>query len=303
MLFMSSERASVLVVDDEEFNLELIADYLDEDGIDAVCADRGIVAWETLQAAPDKFSAVLVDRMMPGMDGLELLTHIKAEPSLSMLPVIMQTAATGKQNMLEGLQAGAYYYLTKPYDRQTLIAIVNTAINDYQRYSLLRENVQQTAQTLKMMDKGMFTYQTLEDGRNLAALLANACDDANRVVLGLTELMVNAVEHGNLGIDYKEKTRLNRAGKWETEISQRLKQAEFCEKRVRVEFERRPAEVIFNIIDQGNGFEWEKFLEISPDRAFDTHGRGIAMANSISFDQIEYRGAGNEVRATVFIKE
>jgi CheY-like chemotaxis protein/anti-sigma regulatory factor (Ser/Thr protein kinase) len=300
---MNSSETSVLVVDDEEFNLELIAEYLRDDGINAVSSDRGIKAWELLQASPDKFSAVLVDRMMPGMDGIELLTRIKAEPALSMLPVIMQTAATGKQNMLEGLQAGAYYYLTKPYDRHTLIAIVNTAISDYQRYSSLRENVQQTAHTLKMMNKGVFTYQTLEDGRSLAALLANACDDANRVVLGLTELMVNAVEHGNLGIDYEEKTRLNIAGQWEQEVTQRLEQTEFRDKRVKVEFERRADEVVFNIVDQGAGFDWKNYLQISPDRAFDTHGRGIAMANSISFDHIEYQGIGNEVRATVFVKE
>jgi DNA-binding response OmpR family regulator len=300
---MNSSAVTVLVVDDEEFNLELIADYLSDGGITAVSANRGMKAWELLQAEPEKYSAVLVDRMMPGMDGIDLLTRIKAEPRLSMLPVIMQTASTGKQHMLEGLQAGAYYYLTKPYDRQTLLAIVNTAISDYQRYSLLRENVQQTAHTLKMMDKGFFTYQTLEDGRSLAALLANACDDANRVVLGLTELMVNAVEHGNLEIDYDEKSRLNLAGKWEKEVMARLESEQFSNKRVRVEFERQSDQVVFNIIDQGNGFDWSNYLHISPERAFDTHGRGIAMANTISFDQIEYCGVGNEVRATVFIRE
>ncbi len=70
-----------------------------------------------------------------------------------------------------------------------------------------------------------------------------------------------------------------------------------------MKFERRADEVVFNIVDQGAGFDWSKYLQISPDRAFDTHGRGIAMANSISFDHIEYQGIGNEVRATVFVKE
>lgn len=300
---MNNPELKVLVVDDEVFNLELITDYLGDDGITAVCADRGMQAWELLQATPDGFCAVLVDRMMPGMDGIELLTRIKAEPSLSMLPVIMQTAATGKQNMLEGLQAGAYYYLTKPYDRQTLLAIVHAAISDYQRYISLRENVQQTAHTLKLMDKGLFTYQTLEDGRSLAALLANACDDASRVVLGLTELMVNAVEHGNLGIDYEEKSRLNLSGQWEQEVASRLGQPTYSDKQVRVDFERRPDGIVFNILDEGAGFDWNNYLQISPDRAFDTHGRGIAMANSISFDHIEYHGVGNEVSATVYTKE
>ena len=59
----------------------------------------------------------------------------------------------------------------------------------------------------------------------------------------------------------------------------------------------------FVILDQGAGFEWENYLDLCPDRAFDSHGRGIAMALSISFDQIEFRGNGNEVSVTVVNQE
>ena len=68
---MNSPGTNVLVVDDEVFNLELIADYLSDDGITAICVEGGMEAWELLQNSPDKFSTVLVDRMMPGMDGIE----------------------------------------------------------------------------------------------------------------------------------------------------------------------------------------------------------------------------------------
>jgi anti-sigma regulatory factor (Ser/Thr protein kinase) len=154
-----------------------------------------------------------------------------------------------------------------------------------------------------MMDKGKFTFQTLEEARNLAALLANACSDADHVVLGLTELMVNAVEHGNLGISYAEKTRLNALGEWESEVERRLKMPENASRRAIVQFERKENRIRFIILDQGAGFEWENYLDLSPDRAFDSHGRGIAMARSISFDQIEFRGNGNEVSVTVVNQE
>jgi len=241
--------------------------------------------------------------MMPGIDGMEVLASIKSDPVLTKLPVIMQTAQEGRKSMLEGLQAGSYYYLTKPYDRHTILAIVRTAVNDYLRYCELQTNVKQTANTLKMMNKGKFTFQTLEEARNLAALLANACSDANHVVLGLTELMVNAVEHGNLGISYEEKTKLNVSGDWESEVEKRLELPENSSRRATVEFERNENKIVFNILDQGAGFKWKEYLDLSPDRAFDSHGRGIAMARSISFDQIEFRGNGNEVSVTVVNQE
>lgn len=296
---MINNNTTVLVVDDDEFNLELVGEYLRETEVKAVSVVNGEQALRVLEEKPECFSAVLLDRMMPGIDGIEVLSSIKADPVLAMLPVIIQSAEEGTQSVLEGLQAGAYYYLTKPYDRQTLLAIIRAAVSDYQRYCELQENVKQATDTLKMMDKGRFTFQSLEEARNLAASLANACVDADHVVLGLTELMINAIEHGNLGISYQEKTRLNNLGEWEREIKKRINMPENLSKRAIIEFERDNNKIEFVIFDQGHGFEWKKYLELSPDRVFDSHGRGIALARAISFDDIEFRGKGNEVRVTV----
>jgi DNA-binding response OmpR family regulator len=296
---MTVEKPAVLVVDDEIFNLDLITEYLNEADIDVVCLERGEQALTLLQESPNRFSAVLLDRMMPGLDGIEVLTHIKKDEKISRLPVIMQTASSGKKNMLEGLNAGAYYYLSKPYDQETLIAIVKTAIRDYQHYVHIQENLRQSVQTLKMMDKGLFNFKSLEEGRNLAILLANACPNSDRVVLGLTELITNAVEHGNLGITYEEKSRLNTNGDWEKEVEKRLASPAHKDKYATVEFKRSDNEIIFVITDQGKGFDWRKFMTVSPERAFDSHGRGIALANSISFKQVEYLNKGNKVCVTV----
>lgn len=296
---MNDSAQIVLVVDDEAINLELISEYLRLSDIAYERVASGEQAWDLLQAHPERYCAVLLDRMMPGMDGMEVLSRIKSDKTLSTLPVIMQSGMLDKQSILEGLQAGAYYYLTKPYDRQTLLAIVNTAIGDYQRYLALQKNSRKTANTLKMMKKGQFSFRTLNDARDLAALLANACFDSDRVVLGLTELMINAVEHGNLGINYKEKSSLNSKGEWESEIINRLAQPEHKNKQAMVVFEKNSKEIVFRIYDQGEGFDWMPYLGISPERALDTHGRGIALANSISFDTIEYHGNGNEVCAIV----
>ena len=253
---MTEEKTVVLVVDDEIFNLDLITDYLNESDIDVVCVERGEQALTVLQESPDRFSAILLDRMMPGMDGIEVLAHIKKDEKINRLPVIMQTASSGKKNMLEGLNAGAYYYLSKPYDQETLIAIVKTAIRDYKHYVHIQGNLKQSVQTLKMMDKGLFNFKSLEEGRNLAILLANACPNSERVVLGLTELITNAVEHGNLGITYEEKTRLNAQGNWQSEVENRLASSAHKDKCATVEFNRNDNKITLVISDQGNGFDW-----------------------------------------------
>lgn len=297
---MAENNKTVLVVDDEELNLELIESFLDASGYISECVSGGRQALDLLAKDADKYCCILLDRMMPEMDGIEVLTEIKKRRDCERLPVIMQTAMVGKENMREGLEAGAYYYLTKPYDRKTLLSIVAAAVKAYEQYSALQSELCETAHSLKMMQQGQFRFKTIDEGRKLAVLLARACPDADNTVIGLSELLVNAVEHGNLAISYADKTKLNQAGRWLDEIEHRLQQDEYRNREVVVNFERSRNRINITIIDQGDGFNWNQYLEVSPERALNSHGRGIAMANMLSFDEIEYRGKGNEVQVTVF---
>ena len=296
---MEQQSSTVLIVDDEPFNVEILVEHLEEKGYQLETAGNGLEAWELLERAPDRFHAVLLDRMMPEMDGLEVLKKTKAHPELKTLPVIMQTAKASKQEVLEGLQAGTYYYLTKPYDKDQLLAIVDTAVNDCQKYRSLQAEVQQTTHTLTYMNKGQFSIRTLDESRNLITLLSNAIPDGSKIVMGLMELVTNAIEHGNLGITYEDKTWLLEQGEWENEVQRRLALPKNKNKRVTLEFERSNDNACFLIQDEGDGFDWQDYLEISPDRVFDTHGRGIAMARMLSFDHLEYQGNGNRVVASI----
>jgi hypothetical protein len=78
-----------------------------------------------------------------------------------------------------------------------------------------------------------------------------------------------------------------------------LELTENAAKKVDVHFQRIGDEIHFHIRDEGKGFEWKRYLDIDPCRAFDTHGRGILLARHFSFTALEYRGRGNEVTATV----
>lgn len=289
----------VLIVDDEPFNVEILLEYLEDSGYELDTAEDGQEAWEKLEAAPDYFDVVILDRMMPRMNGMEVLARLKAHPVMQSIPVILQTALAAEDEILEGMQAGAWYYLTKPFDEELLRSVLGTAIEDRMRYRRMQAESSAAGRSFDMMSEGRFRFRTLEAARDLATVLANACPEPARAVIGLSELFINAVEHGNLGITYDEKSALREQNRWDEEVAQRLADPRYAEREVEVHFHRDSDCIRLTITDQGDGFDWQKYQEMDPERAFDTHGRGIAMSRMLSFDALEYRGCGNEVVATV----
>ena len=292
-------QARILIVADEPFNIEILTEHLENSGYLVEPAYDGQEAWDILQDERNRFDAILLDRMMPRMNGMELLAKIKQLDRFKALPVILQTAMGSPDAVREGLQAGAYYYLTKPFERETLLAIVAAAVRDRLAQLELLKQLEQQRDTLTMLRYGEFQFRTLAEAKRLTALLSSVCPQPEKVAMGLSELLINAVEHGNLGITYKEKTKLIQDNAWEGELNQRLALPQYASRRASVMLTRDNHEIRFVVADQGDGFDWQPFMEFSPDRAFDPHGRGISMARMLSFDAIEYQGNGNTVVATI----
>lgn len=291
-------RSRLLIVDDEAVNREIIAEYLEAEDCDLTMAADGRQALDLLRAADAAFDAVVLDRMMPGIDGIEVLRQIKASPGLRSLPVILQTAAAGREQVAEGLKLGAYYYLTKPYHRDALVAVVRAALADAAQRRDLARRIEDSRAVTALIERGTFQFRTLEDARALAAAFAAVCEEPDLAGMGLVELLVNAVEHGNLGITFHEKSELLSAGRWEEEVAVRLQRPENLDKTAELECWREGACIVFAIRDRGAGFAWERFLSLDETRAFHPNGRGIALARNIAFRTLEYRGCGNEVVAS-----
>ena len=296
-----SRPTRCLVVDDERMNREVVIANLRASGYETVAAEDGQQAWLTLNAAPDDFDVILLDRRMPRMDGMELLAKLKGDNRLKHIPVIMQTAQASSEDVVEGIKAGVYYYLAKPLDRQLLLSVTASAIEEHQRYLRLRDDVAKRTTAMILMDKGVFHFRTLEEANNLAVSLARACPRSAHLVVGLSEIFTNAIEHGNLGITFEEKARLLAEKRLRKQVDALLDAPQNRDKRVTVTFRRQPGEVRITVQDEGLGFDWRRYMELDPSRAFAAHGRGIAMARQLSFDTLEYRDPGNEV--TCIIRE
>lgn len=117
---------TLLLIEDDPFMQELLALYLSEAGWQADVIENGQQAWEWLQAHPQTYQMILLDRDLPGIHGLELLTRIKQHPKLKYIPVILETAEDAYEAVLEGLQAGADYYLPKPINSTQLLEIIES---------------------------------------------------------------------------------------------------------------------------------------------------------------------------------
>jgi CheY-like chemotaxis protein/anti-sigma regulatory factor (Ser/Thr protein kinase) len=289
----------ILVVDDDPVNLEILCEHLSALRARIVTAQSGEAAWLQLLRHGSEFDLVLLDRMMPAPDGMEILRRIKHSPLARSLPVVMQTGAATPDQVAEGLQAGAYYYLTKPFNHEALLAIVRAALYARQEQLALAQRVERHDDALRLALEGRFAFRSITDARALAHTVSHLAEAPEMAAIGLMELMTNAIEHGNLGISYAQKSELIAAGTWYGELDRRLALPENAQLRGILSFQVGAGTVRFEIADQGPGFDWLPYLQLDPGRAFDPNGRGIAMARMLSFAELEYLGPGNRVAATV----
>jgi len=115
---MSSEPATILIIDDEPQNRRLLEALLQPEGYRTQSASNGDEAMALIaEQAPD---LVLLDIMMPGIDGFEVATRIKSNPTTANIPIIMVTAQDGRGARVIGLNSGVEEFLAKPIDRAEL---------------------------------------------------------------------------------------------------------------------------------------------------------------------------------------
>ena len=288
----------ILAVDDEALNLEIIQDILEMADYQVLTALDGQQALNIL-AENEDISVIVLDRMMPVMNGMQFMEIVKKEEKYNDIPVIMQTAAASQKEVLEGINAGVYYYLTKPYDAELLLSIVRAAEKDAEHKEKMISEVKDLQFALGMMEEATFHFRTLNEAKNLACFLASCFPAPERVVLGLSEIMINAVEHGNLNITYEEKSKLIQEGNWRIEIEKRLAKPEYQDRIAKVHYQSQDDCVKVTVSDEGNGFDWQEKMNFDNMDMTAPNGRGIMMASNISFDEITYNDKGNTAICTV----
>jgi CheY-like chemotaxis protein len=208
----------------------------------------------------------------------ELLAPFKG----SGVPVTMLVEAEDLPMIENGLRTGAAGFLVKPVEPRTVLAALGLPRGEA------------AAQA-----GGYFPFRTLEDVSGLSQLVAGLCPDPESVQIALSELMINAVEHGNLGLGFARKGELMVTGAWRNEVERLLGLPEHAARFAFLRVECRPREIRFLIRDQGQGFDPTPYLNLNPARSVEPHGRGIAIARMLAFPDLVFLDGGCCVEGVV----
>src|SRR5262249_7597747 len=191
---MNTPRASLLVVDDDETNREVLTHRLQRKGYTVTGVEDGGRALELVRTR--RFDLMLLDIMMPGMNGLEVLQVLRRTHSLMDLPVIMATALDQSADLVQALEGGANDYVTKPFDFPVVLARIQTQLSlkravEQGRY--LREEIQ-SEYNFEEIVGGHSSWRSVRE-----RVQRVAPTDSTVLILGETgtgkELIARAVHH------------------------------------------------------------------------------------------------------------
>lgn len=292
---------NILIIDDDPISLALMKRFLAVENYHLFTATDGQDAYEKImRCSPNFFSCIVSDYQMPQKDGMELLQTLKKDPVRNIIPFILQTSDEGPEPIQRCLEMGAFYYLLKPITFETLRSVVKAALKDLEKHLDIHNTVNDLMRTMPLMTEAKFQFKTLAEAKSLSSLLGLLTQGDNNIGIGFFELFANAVEHGNLEITYAEKTTFLNDNTLAAEIEKRTNQVEYRDKYVEVSVALTETALRVDVTDMGKGFDFEKYLTFSMERAMDTHGRGILMAKNLSFDELNYSLGGRRVTCVIY---
>ena len=295
-----NETKVLLVVGDSPSRADLTDCLYNAPGIRLHTVNDADEAMLALQDSSDRFDLLILDSQMHEPASKGMLERIKGDRRLTTTPIVLLTPAQPTAAQLrEGAATGAFHFLVMPANHDAILAVVHAALVKSSFRNFLRQQMGAHSERPELLNNCEFSIRTLEEAGELAALIAQACPNADAALFGISELLVNGVEHGNLGLTYEEKSRLTMNDRWKSEIDRRCALPDNLTKRVRLSFQRTEDRITLRISDDGQGFAWRKYLELEPQRASDPNGRGIALARLLSFSSLHYEGCGNVAVATI----
>ncbi|MDE3011207.1 MAG: response regulator transcription factor [Pseudomonadota bacterium] len=174
---------TVLIVDDVPQNLAVLHDTLDESGYRVLVATRGAAALE--RARQSQPAIILLDAVMPGMDGFEVCRALRADPATADIPVIFMTGLTETEDVVRGFDAGGNDYITKPVRPHEVLARIAAHLERARRLSEARAALDTFGRATLAFEavSGRLLWQTPAAGALLARHLPDAVDAEGRLPL------------------------------------------------------------------------------------------------------------------------
>ncbi|MBY0246620.1 MAG: response regulator [Nitrospiraceae bacterium] len=287
----------VLVVDPCAETQAGIASCVDGRGMSIVTVSDPAAALAAMDwAMPD---VVITDLFLSGGEGLALTKELRTRHE--MCPVIVMAKDAPESAIVEALRVGAIDYLHKPIVEDELAHALYRAQHAVPGHLTDLSGVFRWDQRITMDSEPAHAQGVISW---LMKTTAATLPEIRRLHLrgALQELLLNAIEHGNLEISFREKQQALAADEYESLVSHRLAQPRLKQRQIvsSVRYESETQRVTYRIADEGAGFEWRSLLAKPKDAYSDDaeNGRGILLARSL-FPDLTYNDRGNEVTFTM----
>jgi DNA-binding response OmpR family regulator len=158
----------ILMADDDAVTRRLLQSYLQKWGHDVVMAGDGAEAWQIFQSG--QFPLVITDWMMPGLSGVDLIRRIRADVRFGYVYVILLTGRSQKEDLVEGMEAGADDFVTKPFDRDEL----RVRLREGERIIRLEQSLEEQNQALRSAQSALLERESLANlGQRAATMIEN----------------------------------------------------------------------------------------------------------------------------------
>jgi CheY-like chemotaxis protein/anti-sigma regulatory factor (Ser/Thr protein kinase) len=289
-------KATILLVDDEALVRDELGGLLEDEGYEVVRGSDGQQGLELFQQRnPDM---VITDVRMPRSDGLSLAAAIRQVSPTT--PVTVITGHGNESMAIQAIRAGVTDFLKKPVRLEDLCAALD-------RMQTARELGQRQPTGLPpavrllehswiyTLDNELTVVPAFVDATLSTCALGLEPTSLMELSLALRELVLNAIEHGNLGLSYEQKTRALETSTLDEVLAQRRTQAPYAGRRTRVSATVKSDEIVVQVADEGDGFDWRSLPDPTDwEHLLDIHGRGVLLAR-LSVDRLEYNEKGNEV--------
>jgi len=289
----------VLVVDDDPTMQMILQGMVEKAGYKVAIAENGQKALQFLEVGQGNISVLLLDYNLPDMDGMEVVKALQENEVLKGIPVVMQSGSTDIKQIRQAIDGGVFSYISKPFPIEALQSVLSAALERSALLNVLNDRVDQGYAPADLIRSAAFAMRTREDAGSLSILLSTLFPNPKRVFCGLLAVMLNAVEHGTLGIGYERKAELSNAGGFIDEVFRLEGLKKNMKKEVEVQFVRKDGRLSVRITDQGKGFDWERYVAFDVERESFVNGFGILKALQ-SFDEVKYNTAGNQVMVSIF---
>ena len=289
----TSAHETVLVVDDEDVVRGLLCDFLQRSRYPFLSASTADEAVEIYQQ--QRPSIVVTDICMPGMDGIDLLRAIHRDnPDAK---VVVMTGYGDEAVAIEALRAGASNFIKKPIKLEEFLFIIQAherLLRAQRRQKLPAMCLVEEARSLRLINDHNMIYAAAQGvTTGLAAFMPR--HEIDGILLALTEALTNAIEHGNLGIGYEQKSAALRSNSYQKLLEERLADVNLSRRRIMLEYRLDQSQLWVRITDEGDGFDWSNSPDPrDPENMMREHGRGLSIMGLFT-DEIGFNERGNQV--------